>query len=126
MYCYVILSLVYTLLEITLIMKQIPHALGVDSNPEGAMAFEQVDGQNTFSEILLSFDNLAIGALLIFLVSMLILLVWELQLQFVYFNNQHFMYTIDHGITWKFIWSIVQEWLIFGDGHLFAFTDGDD
>ena len=63
---------------ITLIMKQIPHALGVDSNPEGAMAFEQVDGQNTFSEILLSFDNLAIGALLIFLVSMLILLVWEL------------------------------------------------
>ena len=63
---------------ITLILKQIPHALGVDSDPEGEMAFEQVDGENTFSEIFLSFDNLALGALLIFLVSMIILLVWEL------------------------------------------------
>jgi len=36
------------------------------------------------------------------------------------------MYTIDHNITWKLIWSIVQEWLIFGDGDPFAFTDGDD
>tara|TARA_Y100000768_G_scaffold379602_1_gene355556 strand:- start:1858 stop:3447 length:1590 start_codon:yes stop_codon:yes gene_type:complete len=63
---------------ITLIMKQIPHALGVDNDPQGDMAFEQVDGENTFSEIFLSFDHLALGALLIFLVSMLILLVWEL------------------------------------------------
>ncbi len=46
--------------------------------------------------------------------------------QIVYFNNQHFMYTIDHNITWEFIWSIVQQWLIFGDGDPFAFTDGDD
>jgi len=63
---------------ITLILKQIPHALGVDSDPEGEMSFEQVDGENTFSEIFLSLDNLALGALLIFLVSMIILLVWEL------------------------------------------------
>ena len=48
----------------------------------------------------------------------------QTQTQIVYFNNQHFMYTIDHNI--KFIWSIVQEWLIFGDGDPFAFTDGDD
>ena len=46
--------------------------------------------------------------------------------QILYFNNQHFMYTIDHNITWEFIWSIVQEWLIFGDGDPFAFTSGDD
>ena len=63
---------------ITLILKQIPHALGVDSDPEGDMALNQVDGENTFSEILLSFENLAIGALIIFLISMIILLVWEL------------------------------------------------
>ena len=36
------------------------------------------------------------------------------------------MYTIDHNITWEFIWSIVQEWLIFGDGDPFAFTGGYD
>jgi MFS superfamily sulfate permease-like transporter len=63
---------------ITLILKQIPHALGVDNDPEGEMAFDQVDGENTFSEIFLSFDSLALGALLIFLVSMIILLIWEL------------------------------------------------
>tara|TARA_Y100000589_G_scaffold76590_1_gene70367 strand:- start:6570 stop:8207 length:1638 start_codon:yes stop_codon:yes gene_type:complete len=63
---------------ITLILKQIPHALGVDTDPEGDLAFEQVDGQDTFSEIFLSFDNLALGALIIFLVSMVILLIWEL------------------------------------------------
>ena len=63
---------------ITLILKQIPHALGVDNDPEGDMALQQVDGENTFSEILLSFDNLAIGAFIIFLISMIILLVWEL------------------------------------------------
>jgi MFS superfamily sulfate permease-like transporter len=63
---------------ITLILKQIPHALGVDSDPEGDMSLNQVDGENTFSEILLSFENLAIGAFIIFLISMIILLVWEL------------------------------------------------
>ena len=63
---------------ITLILKQIPHALGVDSDPEGEMSFEQVNGENTFSEIFLSFDKFALGALLIFLISMIILLVWEL------------------------------------------------
>ncbi len=63
---------------ITLILKQIPHALGVDSDPEGEMSFEQVDGENTFSEIFLSFDKFALGALLIFLISIIILLVWEL------------------------------------------------
>jgi carbonic anhydrase len=52
--------------------------VGVDNDPEGEMAFEQVDGENTFSEIFLSFDSLALGALLIFLVSMIILLIWEL------------------------------------------------
>ena len=63
---------------IIIILKQIPHALGVDNEPEGELAFQQVDGENTFSEILLSLDNVAIGALIIFLISMIILLVWEL------------------------------------------------
>ena len=34
------------------------------------MAFEQIDGENTFSEILLSLSDLSLGAILIFLVSM--------------------------------------------------------
>ena len=63
---------------ITLILKQIPHALGDDNDIIGDMAFNQIDGENTFSEILLSLTQLSLGAFLIFVVSMTILLVWEL------------------------------------------------
>ena len=63
---------------ITLILKQIPHALGDDNDIIGDMAFEQIDGENTFSEILLSLSDLSLGAILIFVVSMGILLLWEI------------------------------------------------
>ncbi|MGI9473321.1 MAG: SulP family inorganic anion transporter, partial [Rubripirellula sp.] len=36
---------------VILILKQIPHVLGHDSDPEGEMSFSQPDDQNTFSEI---------------------------------------------------------------------------
>ena len=35
-----------------IILKQIPHFFGYDAAPEGDFAFFQVDGENTFSEIL--------------------------------------------------------------------------
>src|SRR6056297_2242188 len=37
---------------IIIILKQIPHFFGYDADPEGDWAFFQVDGKNTFSEIL--------------------------------------------------------------------------
>ena len=39
---------------IIIILKQIPHFIGYDADPEGDFAFMQVDGQNTFSEIFTS------------------------------------------------------------------------
>ena len=36
---------------VILILKQIPHVLGHDTDPEGDMAFQQPDRENTFSEI---------------------------------------------------------------------------
>lgn len=62
---------------ITLILKQIPHALGYDKNPEGAWDFYQIDGHNTFSEILYSFQNISEGAIIITLVSLFILILWQ-------------------------------------------------
>ena len=53
---------------ITLILKQIPHALGDDNDIIGDMAFRQIDGENTFSEILYSLQHLTFGAILIFIV----------------------------------------------------------
>src|SRR3954469_13328073 len=36
---------------VILILKQIPHVLGHDADPEGDMAFQQPDQENTFSEL---------------------------------------------------------------------------
>src|SRR5210317_1062495 len=47
---------------IIIILKQIPHFFGYNSNLEGSFAFFQVDGENTFSTILNSFENISPGA----------------------------------------------------------------
>ena len=60
-----------------LIMKQIPHALGYDADYEGDLSFFQPDGETTFTELLKAFDFFEPGAIIIFLISMIILLVWE-------------------------------------------------
>ena len=63
---------------VTLILKQIPHAFGVDSDPEGDMSFIEPDGGNTVTSIFESISNIEIGAFIIFLLSIIILLFWEL------------------------------------------------
>jgi MFS superfamily sulfate permease-like transporter len=62
---------------IIIILKQIPHFFGYDSNPEGDFAFLQVDGQNTFSEILMMFQNISMGPTIIALLGLALLLLWE-------------------------------------------------
>jgi carbonic anhydrase len=62
---------------LTLILKQIPHALGYDEDAEGEFAFEQLDGENTFTEIIRAFQNPNAAAIIITLVSIAILLLWE-------------------------------------------------
>ncbi|KAA9339267.1 SulP family inorganic anion transporter [Hymenobacter busanensis] len=60
-----------------LILKQIPHFLGGDSDFFEDLNFFQSDGLNTFSEIGRAMEQLQPGALVIGVVSLLILLVWE-------------------------------------------------
>jgi MFS superfamily sulfate permease-like transporter len=62
---------------ILLILKQIPHAVGYDADPEGEEAFFQPDGQNTFSELLVALNRFSPLAFLIAMVSAVILLVYE-------------------------------------------------
>lgn len=50
---------------IIIIMKQIPHLLGLDKDFEGDFAFFQSDGENTFSEFLKIFDFFTAGAVII-------------------------------------------------------------
>lgn len=60
-----------------LILKQIPHAFGVDSVFEGVESFWNNDGENTFSEIARIWGHVHWGAVIITLISMLIILIWE-------------------------------------------------
>ena len=60
-----------------LILKQIPHGLGVDLDFEGDEMFQQADGLNTFSEIIRAANAVQPGALTICAVSLLILVLWE-------------------------------------------------
>lgn len=63
---------------IILILKQIPHVLGHDSDPEGDMAFLQPDHKNTFSELLTVFSGeIHLGAMVIGLLSVALLVFWD-------------------------------------------------
>src|SRR6478609_446416 len=62
---------------IILILKQLPHAFGYDTDFEGDEMFIQGDGRNTFTEILQAFDYITPGALLLSVISIIILILWE-------------------------------------------------
>ena len=61
---------------VILILKQIPHLFGHDTDPEGEMSFFQPDKQNTFSELLEILGDLHPGAIVVGLVSLAIIYFW--------------------------------------------------
>lgn len=61
---------------LVLILKQIPHALGYDADPEGDQGFFQVDEENTFSEVLKALNTVSPGAILIAVLSLAVLVAW--------------------------------------------------
>ena len=62
---------------IIIILKQIPHFLGDDDDPEGDFAFFQIDGENTFTEIINSIGDPSPGPTLIGIIALVILLLWS-------------------------------------------------
>ena len=62
---------------IIIILKQIPHFFGYDAAPEGTLSFNQIDGENTFSELGMMISNISIGPTLIACVSLAILILWN-------------------------------------------------
>ncbi|MEM9381207.1 MAG: SulP family inorganic anion transporter [Planctomycetota bacterium] len=62
---------------VLIILKQIPHAVGHDSDPEGDMSFVQPDGDTTLSALSHMMDDLSLSAVLVSSVSLAILILWE-------------------------------------------------
>lgn len=62
---------------IVIFLKQIPHALGYDKDPEGDFSFSQFDGQTTLSELGAAFEMISMGPVIIAVISLLILIGWQ-------------------------------------------------
>jgi MFS superfamily sulfate permease-like transporter len=62
---------------VILVLKQIPHLVGHDSDPEGEEDFVQVDHENTFSELMSTVSDLHAGAALVGLLSVVLLVGWK-------------------------------------------------
>lgn len=62
---------------IILILKQIPHAFGIDKDVENDFTFFQKDGENTFSELITIFNYFSWGSVIIALVSLFVLIYWD-------------------------------------------------
>ncbi|WP_413997836.1 SulP family inorganic anion transporter [Flavobacterium sp. W1B] len=62
---------------VIIILKQIPHAFGYDTNFEGDQSFVQNDGNNSFSALVEIFNHIQLGAVVITAVSLIILISWD-------------------------------------------------
>ena len=62
---------------VILILKQIPHLLGHDTDPEGEMSFSQPDNENTFPELLtVLLGDVHVGAAVIGILGIAVLVLW--------------------------------------------------
>ncbi len=60
-----------------IVLKQIPHAIGYDTNPSGDMGFTEIDGGNTLSALGEMVGFIHPGAVLITMISLAILIAWD-------------------------------------------------
>lgn len=62
---------------VILVLKQIPHIVGHDRDPEGDLSFVQPDFETTFSELVSMFGDIQLGAFIIGLASLSLLVLWN-------------------------------------------------
>jgi MFS superfamily sulfate permease-like transporter len=60
-----------------IILKQIPHFFGYDSNTEGALPLFQADSENTFLDIFDTVNHISPGATIIAVIGLAILILWN-------------------------------------------------
>ncbi len=62
---------------ILIVLKQLPHAVGHDSDPEGELSFVQPDGETTLTSLSAIVDDFSISAIVVAAVCLAILILWE-------------------------------------------------
>ncbi len=61
---------------LTLILKQVPHAVGYDADYEGDFAFAQGGGENTFSAIARAFEQVQPAAIAVAVLGVALMVLW--------------------------------------------------
>jgi MFS superfamily sulfate permease-like transporter len=104
-----------------LIFKQIPHALGYDKDTEGDFYFFQIDGENTFSEIVNSINHLSLGAIIISFIALFVLILWEKPVlkKYAFFKNiPGALVVVCLGVFINYAFTMYKpEWAL-ANGHL--------
>ena len=90
-----------------IIIKQIPHALGYDKDPEGDLAFAPAaGGENSFSAITNALQYITHGAVLISVISLAILILWDSVL-----SKKHKIFQLIQGPIVVVIFGIVMNYM---------------
>jgi carbonic anhydrase len=106
---------------LTLILKEIPHAMGYDKDYMGDQALNQPDGHNTFSEILYALEAVSPAAIIISVVSLALLIMFERPF-IKKFNIFKFLpgalFVVMIGILFNYLFGLFKpEWALGGE-HL--------
>jgi MFS superfamily sulfate permease-like transporter len=106
---------------ITLILKEIPHAVGYDESFIGDEALLQTDGRNTFSELYYAFIYNSPGAIVICLVSSALLILFDRPFMkkiglFKFIPGA--LFVVSFGIFANYIFSQVLPHLVLSGKHL--------
>jgi MFS superfamily sulfate permease-like transporter len=96
---------------IILIIKQIPHLVGYDADPEGEFDFYQPDGHNTFSDLIYMTNYITPGAVIIGIVSLMVLYVSEIK-----FYREHKVFSMIPGALIAVVSGIILTILFNSDG----------
>ena len=103
---------------ILIILKQIPHFVGYDADPEGEESFIQPDGQNTFSELAVALSRISPLATLIASVAAAILLFYQTG-----FMKRQAWVKYMPGPLVAVVSGVVLNVFLVPDGHALALSD---
>jgi carbonic anhydrase len=103
---------------VILILKQIPHVVGHDSDPEGDMSFFQYDHENSFSSIIAMVDDLHPGPAIIGMLSIILLVAWEKVAFLKKSNLPGPLVVVFLGISFKWLFECIDESLEISANHL--------
>lgn len=106
---------------LTLILKEIPHALGYDKDFMGDINMNQPDGHNTFSEIFYALNAISPAAVIISVVSLAMLIMFEkpfIKKFSVFKFLPGALFVVIAGILLNYLFAQVRpEWVLAGE-HL--------